>query len=53
MLQFVPADVVRSPWRQILDLPPRLGNNVMHAKPDLRVVLKMEDRWFRLNECGR
>ena len=25
----------------------------MHAKPDLRVVLKMEDRWFGLGVRGR
>ena len=25
----------------------------MHAKPDLRVFLKMDDRWFRLGDHGR
>ena len=27
--------------------------NAMHAKPDLRVVLKMEDRWFGLDDPNR
>jgi hypothetical protein len=30
-----------------------VDNNAMHAKPDLRVVLKMDDRWFRLGDRGR
>ena len=28
-------------------------NNAMHAKPDLRVVVKMDDRWFGLGDRGR
>ena len=32
--------------------PRARDNNVMHAKPDLR-VFEMDDRWFRLGDHGR
>ena len=28
-------------------------NNAMHAKPDLRAFLKMDDRWFGLGDRCR
>jgi len=30
-----------------------VDNNLMHAQPDLRVVLTMDDRWFGLGEPRR
>ena len=43
----MPARVTRTGLADTRD------NNVMHAKPDLRAFLKMDDRWFGLGDRCR